>query len=147
MMAKNTTHILKTSPKGGALPDLRDDLEKAVDYRQRLNSKAVEGKIKLKHAEPTILGGETVILEGVGPLFEGKYTIETHTLSLSRGSGLVSTLKVSRNAVGGEQTRDEETIDNLSPTVEGSVTTDEQVELEQLPGVAFEAFLEVSGGS
>lgn len=97
---KNTDYFLKDRAWGGHLPGDVEDLSKAVEARRRINEKAAEGKVTLKHGDPTIVGGDAVIIKGVGDRFSGKWTVEKHTLKLSAGAGLTSELQVSRNALG-----------------------------------------------
>jgi hypothetical protein len=134
-MSKDTGYIVKSNPKAGALPDTQTDLDNAVSYRQRLNEKAVEGKINLKHADPLVLGGDTIVVRGVGPLYDGLFTVTKHTLTLSKSGGLKSVLDVSRNAVGDSGTEPAlsgadsgtEPAPSGATGAEGSETSDEQL--------------------
>jgi hypothetical protein len=100
MTIKSTKYYLKDQDEGGAMPDTAEELSDALENRRGINEKALEGKVTLKYAEPSLISGETIILKGLGPRFSGQYIIEKHTISYSKGGGLTSALDLSRNAIG-----------------------------------------------
>lgn len=100
MTAKSTKYFLKDQDEGGAMPDTVEEMSDALENRRGKNEKALEGKVDLKYAEPSLVAGETIILKGIGPRFSGLYVVEKHTLSYSKSGGLTSSLDLSRNAIG-----------------------------------------------
>lgn len=97
---KDIEHILKDSEEGGALPDTKDELQKSVDRKHYFNSRVVGGDCELTRGVPQIESGTKIKIMGVGERFSGEYFVEQHELSLSKSSGLTSTLALTRNALG-----------------------------------------------
>lgn len=141
---KNTDYFLKDRAWGGHLPGDVEDLSKAVEARRRINEKAADGKVILKHGDPTIKGGDAVVLKGVGSRFSGKWTVDKHTLKLSSSGGLASELQVSRNALGDSSPEDTVGIggtgesDGSVPTGSQDTITPPEIEPELLDQTQFE---------
>ena len=95
----DTSHVLKDAAQGGALPDTQEGLDAAVRAKHLDNEQAMTGSLVLAEAMPELSADQQVLLQGLGPVFSGVWTIQRHTLTVD-GNGVTSTLDVTRNALG-----------------------------------------------